>query len=253
MNFKKLFEFRFQPTIDLWVVGLSWLLVVASLAAATFIATPARGGTYFILYALVGATLFGVGLPVWWMVWRRGRSVADLGVTGRLLGLSLLLQLAFAAVQYYFTLSRAEIPEMSALWPLVALALTIGFFEALFWRGWVQLRLEESFGILPGIVLGSALYALYHIGYGMNWSEIGFLFIIGLVYASIFRITKSVFILWPLLQPMGQLTTLLNDGLSLPPLATLGFLEALGVMIAILIFMPRIYRRRKERPQLKAA
>jgi membrane protease YdiL (CAAX protease family) len=247
MSTRKLFEFRFQPTSDLWMVGISWLLVVASLSAATFIATPARGGFYFILYALVGATLFGVGLPVWWMVWRRGRPIADLGVTTRLLGLSLLLQVVFAAIQYVFTLSRADIPATSTLLPLIALALAIGFFEALFWRGWVQLRLEESFGLLPGIILGSALYALYHIGYGMTWGEMGFLFLIGLIYASIFRLTKNIFILWPLLQPMGQLTTLLNEGLPLPSLAILGFLEALALMIAIVIVVPRLYRRRKMR------
>lgn len=254
MTWRKVLELRFQPTTDLWMVGFTWLFVVASLAAATFIATPSKGGSYFILYALVGATFFGVGVPVWWMVWRRGRSVADLGVTKRLLGLSLLLQVVFAAIQYVFTLSRAEIPPMSALLPLVALALAIGFFEALFWRGWVQLRLEESFGVIPGIVLGSALYALYHIGYGMPWSEIGFLFLIGLLYATIFRLTKNIFILWPLLQPMGQLTTLLNDGLPLPSLAILGFLEALALMLAIVIVLPRLYRRRKARQgMLKSA
>jgi membrane protease YdiL (CAAX protease family) len=247
MNWRKLFEFRFQPTADLWMVGLSWVLVVASLSAATFIATPARGGMYFIFYALIGATLFGVGLPVWWMVWRRGRSVADLGITTRMLGLSLLLQVIFVAVQYYLTLARVDMPSLSTILPLISLALAIGFFEALFWRGWVQLRLEESFGIIPGIVLGAGLYALYHIGYGMAWGEIGFLFVIGLVYASVFRITKNVFILWPLLQPMGQLVTLIIDGLTLPPLATLGFIDALALMIAIVFFVPRLYRRRQAR------
>ena len=254
MSWRKLFELRFRPTSDLWMVGISWVLVVASLAAATFVATPARGGSYFILYALVGATLFGVGLPVWWMVWRRGRSIADLGITRRMLGLSILLQVVFAAIQYYFTLYRAEFPAPAALWPLLALALAIGFFEALFWRGWVQLRLEESFGLIPGIVLGAALYAVYHIGYGMPWSEISFLFLIGLLYAAIFRLTKNIFILWPLLQPMGQLTTLFNDGLPLPSLATLGFAEALAVMIAIVIVVPRLRRRRTLRGRtLKSA
>lgn len=245
MSAKQLFEFRFRPTTDLLVVGLSWVLVVASLAAATFIATPERGGTYFILYALVGATFFGVGLPVWWMVWRRGRPIAELGLTTRLLGLSLVLQLVFAVIQYAFTLSRAGFPPLSALLPLLALSLAIGFFEAIFWRGWVLLRLEDAFGVIPAVLLGSALYALYHIGYGMPWSEIGFLFLIGIVYAVVFRLTKNIFILWPILQPMGQLTTLLNDGLPLPPLATVGFLEALLVMIAIVVFVPRLYRRRK--------
>lgn len=245
MTLKRLLEVRFKPTTDLLVVGISWVLVVASLAAATFIATPQRGGTYFILYALVGATLFGVGLPVWWLVWRRGRPIAELGLTTRLLGVSLVLQIIFAAIQYVITLGRADFPPLSTLLPLVALALAIGFFEAVFWRGWVLLRLEDSFGVIPAVLLGAALYALYHIGYGMPWSEIGFLFLIGVLYAVIFRLTKNIFILWPFLQPMGQLTTLLNDGLPLPPIATVGFLEALAVMIAIVVFVPRLYRRRK--------
>ena len=50
----------------------------------------------------------------------------------------------------------------------------------------------------------------------------------------VFRVTKSVFILWPLLQPMGQLTTLIRDGLSLPPIAAVGFIEALIAMVIVL-------------------
>ena len=101
------------------------------------------------------------------------------------------------------------------------MALAIGFFEAIFWRGWVQLRLEGAFGILPGIVLGSVLYAAYHIGYGMPLSEMVFLFFVGMLFAIVFRLTKNIFVLWPLFQPLGQLITLVNDGLKLPLLAAL--------------------------------
>lgn len=41
-----------------------------------------------------------------------------------------------------------------------------------------MLRLEEAFGIIPAIVLGSASYAAYHIGYGMPTGEMVFLFFI---------------------------------------------------------------------------
>ena len=131
---------------------------------------------------------------------------------------------------------------MEELIPLIALVLAIGFFEALFWRGWVQLRLEEAFGILPGIVLGAALYAVYHIGYGMPMSEIAFLFVIGLVFASV-RLTKNIFILWPLFQPIGQLITLINDGLSLPLLAAIGFLEVLVLMLGLVWLANRYYNK----------
>ena len=103
----------------------------------------------------------------------------------------------------FFAESALESQAASSLLPLAALSLTIGFFEAVSWRGWVLLRLEEAFGIVPAILLGSLLYAAYHVGYAMPTSEIAFLFLVGVMYAVAFRLTRSVFILWPLFQPMG--------------------------------------------------
>src|ERR1044071_3686566 len=165
-TFKQLLSIRWKPNQDLGIVAISWLLVVGTLYTATVIvgSTVWGGMAYFLLYALVGATLFGVGLPLYWMTVIRQRPIADLGITTRGLGLSFILQLVFAGLQYMGTLAKAQLPSFEELLPLVALALTIGFFEAVFWRGWVLLRLEEAFGVIPAILLGSVLYALYHIG-----------------------------------------------------------------------------------------
>jgi membrane protease YdiL (CAAX protease family) len=198
---------------------------------------------YFALYAVVGATLFGIGLPLYWMVVIQRRPLADLGITTRWLALSLVLQLIFAALQYMGTLARAELPPFEEFLPLMALALAIGFFEAVFWRGWILLRLEESFGTLPAILVGSVLYSLYHIGYAMPASEMVFLFFIGLMFAVVFRLTKSIFILWPVFQPMGQLVTLVKDGLELPLLASLGFFEVLIVML-VLVWLAARYQKK---------
>jgi len=92
---------------------------------------------------------------------------------------------------------------------LVTLALPIGFFEAVFWRGRVLLRLAESFGIVPAIVLGSRLCAAYHIGYAMASSEIVILFFIGIMFALVLLISRSVLILWVVLHPIGQLLMLM--------------------------------------------
>jgi hypothetical protein len=51
--------------------------------------------------------------------------------------------------------------------------------------------------------------------------------------AVAFRLTKNVFLLWPVFQPIGQLVTLIKDGLELPLLASLGFLEALMLMFVM--------------------
>jgi erythritol transport system permease protein len=58
--------------------------------------------------------------------------------------------------------------------------------------------------------------------------------IIGLMFAAIFRLTRNIFILWPVFQPAGQLITLLKDGLDLPMIASLGFVEVLLGMGALI-------------------
>jgi membrane protease YdiL (CAAX protease family) len=241
---RTLFVLRWNPNKDLLAVSISWVLVVAALYAATFlVGQNVWGGIgYFLLYAVLGAGIFGVGLPLYWIVVVRKRPLSDLGITSRWLWLSLGLQLVFAALQYAGTLAKGGMPGFEGFIPLLTLSLTIGFFEAVFWRGWVLLRLEEAFGLIPAILLGSALYAAYHIGYGMPPNEMVFLFFIGIMYAAAFRLTKNIFILWPVFQPMGQLVTLINDGLELPLLSSLGFVEALIGML-VLVWLAHRYAR----------
>lgn len=242
---KQIFTFRWRPGRDLLAIAVSWILVTGSLYIATnLVGSTVLGGMgYFFLYGVMAATVFGLGIPLYWTVVVRRRPVSDLGITTRLLGLSLILQVVFAALQFMPTLRVTQLPPFAQFLPLIALALAIGFFEAVFWRGWVQLRLEDAFGIIPAILVGALLYAFYHIGYGMPLSEIGFLFLIGLLYAVIFRLTKSVFILWPLLQPMGQLVTLVKDGLTLPVMATLGFVDVLALMVLFIWLAVRYHRK----------
>jgi len=244
-SLKQVFSLRWKPDKDLIVVALSWLLVVGALYTATVIVgSEVWGGmAYFTLYAIVGATLCGVGLPLYWMVIVQKRPLSDLGIKTRGLGVSIIIQLALAVFQYMRTLAKNQLPPFENLLPLFALALCIGFFEAVFWRGWVLLRLEESFGVIPAIILGSALYAAYHIGYGMPTSEMNFLFFIGIMFAVIFRLTKNIFILYPLFQPMGQLITLIKDGLTLPLVSSLGFVEALVVMFVLVWLAGRYHKK----------
>lgn len=240
---KTIFTFRWKPGLDLVAVLISWLLVTASLYTAMMIVTPDVGGgmPYFFLYAGLTACVFGVGLPLLWMVVIRKRPIQDLGITKKSIWISIVLQIVLCGLQYLGTLAKVSLPSLEKLLPLFTMTLAIAFFEALFWRGWVLLRLEEAFGIIPAVVLGSLLYAAYHIGYGMPLSEISFLFWIGVLYAVSFRLTRNLFILWPLYQPLGQMVTLVKDGLQLPLSASLGFIDALVLMLVLVWLANKYY------------
>lgn len=134
---KKIFAFHWNPGKDLVAVAISWLLVVGVLYTATVIVgTSIWGGmAYFFLYALLGATLCGIGIPLCWMAVVRKRPLADLGITTRWLWPSLALQLVFAFLQFMGTLAKTQMPPLAELMPLITLSLAIGLFEAIFWRG----------------------------------------------------------------------------------------------------------------------
>ena len=120
---KQIVTVRWKPSRDLAVVAASWLLVVGALYTATvFVGQDVWGGmAYFILYAVVGATLFGVGLPLYWMVVVRRRTLADLGLTTRRWALSIVLQLIFALLQYIGTLAKTRLPSFEQFLPLLLL------------------------------------------------------------------------------------------------------------------------------------
>lgn len=81
----------------------------------------------------------------------------------------------------------------------------------------------------------------------MNGSEMIFLFFIGLMFCAMFMVTRNVFILWPCFQPMGQLITVAKEGLELPLIATLGFVEILALFLAFAF----VLSRRQGKPKLK--
>jgi hypothetical protein len=130
MSFRPTSFARWTPNwLDLSVVVLSWVLVVAALRTATTVVTAERGLLYFLVYAIVGATIFGLGVPVLWMVFFWRSPVADLGLTTHHWPLSLGLQAVFAVV-LYLAAYRGDVVDLLPaiqLMPLVALALAIDF------------------------------------------------------------------------------------------------------------------------------
>jgi hypothetical protein len=80
---KPVLELRWKPGKDLLVVLVSYLFVVGSLYTATVIVGPQTGGgiPYFLLYAVLAATLCGIGIPLFWTVIVRKRPVSALGIS----------------------------------------------------------------------------------------------------------------------------------------------------------------------------
>ena len=149
-------------------------------------------------------------------------------------------------VQFTLTLWGVSLPANPENWvPLLAMALVVGVFESIFFRGFVQSRLEAQFGPRSGIAVAALLYGLYHVGYGMGLTEIGFLLGLGVVYAVAFATVRNLLVLWPLLTPLGSFFANLTTGdIPLPWASILGFADLLVVIVVVIVLARRHERRR---------
>ncbi|HSJ45229.1 MAG TPA: CPBP family intramembrane glutamic endopeptidase [Euzebyales bacterium] len=234
--------------VDLLVVSGLYLAVVGlfRLAFVGFTADRVLG----LFLAFAGGLILGVAGPVGYTTWVRHRPLRTLGLGVHALRPTLALAALFGGVQFAIMFWGYALPAPVDWVPLLVLSLTVGVFEAVFFRGFVQGRLEASFGTVGGVGGAAVLYALYHVGYGMAGGEMVFLFGLGVVYAIAYRLVENVLVLWPLLTPIGAFFNYVESGdIALPWASILGFADVLGVMAAVIWLAARRQRGAAAHPR----
>ena len=218
---------------DLLVIGGLYLAVVAAFRVAFTVFTTDNVLGLFLGFAT--GMLIGVVGPVVYQVWVRGRDLRSLGIGTHDWQPTVAMGLVLAAVQFGVTLVGYDMPAAERWVPLLGMSLVVGLFEAVFFRGFVQGRLEASLGPVPAVIGAAVLYAAYHVGYGMDLGEMWFLLGLGVLYAIVFRLTQNILILWPLLTPLGAFfNNLDNAAIELPWASLLGFADVAMLMVAAL-------------------
>jgi membrane protease YdiL (CAAX protease family) len=187
--------------------------------------------------------------PVVYTVGVRHRSFGDLGLRRDNLRTAAGFALVFGAVQFMLTLWRYDLPEAADWVPLLVMSLVVGVFEAVFFRGFVQTRLEAQFGTVAGVGAAAVLYGAYHVGFGMGFTEILFLTGLGVVYAVAYAVARNLVVLWPLLTPLGSFYANLEAGdIELPWASIAGFADVLGLMALVGWLTLRHQRRHRGVP-----
>ena len=233
---------RQRDSSELVVLAALYVAVVGLMSLAFLVFTVDAVAGLFLSFA--AAMLVGVFGPIYYTVWHQHRSLADLGLRldnwRQTLGLALL----FGGVQFGLTLWGYDLPDPESWVPLLVMALVVGVFESIFFRGFIQNRLEEQFGSVVGVAGAATLYAVYHVGYGMGSEEMLFLGGLGVVYAVAFALVRNVLVLWPLLTPLGSFFNTVDSGdIEMPWASIMGFLDVLALMAAALWLAARHERR----------
>jgi membrane protease YdiL (CAAX protease family) len=239
------FTYRATDGRDLFVIGVLYIAVVGLFRLAFTVFTTDNILWLFLSFAF--GLIIGVVGPIVYQVWMRGRDLRSLGLGFHHLRATLTLGLVFAAIQFTSTLWGYDLPAAVDWVPLLVMSLVVGLFEAVFFRGFIQSRLEASFGVIPAVGGAALLYALYHVGYGMGADEMWFLFGLGVVYAIVYRLTTNLLVLWPLLTPLGAFFNNIQTGdIELPWESILGFADV-AIVMAVAVWLA--HRHIRKRPQ----
>jgi membrane protease YdiL (CAAX protease family) len=200
--------FEWKPTLDVGVVLLTelWMIVVYYLVYHVLHSTLAVLLVFVVLTNLIICGLF----PIWWVAHYRRQPLAELGITTRRWLPSLLISAALAAMSLPRLLQLAGGTD----WVPHVIANAVVLWESLFIYGWMQLRFERAFGIIPAVLLTGLCFAGYHIGGNYPPIALAMLLAAGLLYAAAFRLTRNLLALWPIAASVGSSVGTMSGGLQ---------------------------------------
>ena len=222
---------------ELMVITAMYVVVVGLMRLAFSVFTTADVTGLFL--ACTAALGVGAAGPIVYTVWFRRGSLRDLGVRTDNWRSTAALALVFGGVQFAVALWGISLPADRENWvPLLVMSLVVGAFEAIFFWGFVQRRLEAQFGPRVGIAAAAALYGLYHVGYGTGLNEIGFLFGLGVVYGVAFATARNLFVLG------SFVANLEADVIPLRWASILSFGDVLVLIIFVIVLAGRHERGR---------
>ncbi len=192
-HIKTLLTVRWQPGQDTFVALISAVLMIPVYYAGTHIKETVVNTLVFVV---LGNVVLNVLFPVFYLLRVRGEGLADVGITTRKWKIAAVISLALSAVSW-FGLQRiiAQTPGVDPVPQLLVNGLIL--WEPFFVFGWLQLRFERAFGILPAIFLAALAMGAYHLG-TFPLSGVLSMAVLGLSFAAVFRVTRNLLSMWPL-------------------------------------------------------
>ena len=183
------------------------LALAAGLAAVALSASMILVASWPVLVALLRdfaqVVLLGIVLPIAFVLYTKA-SPSEFGFHTRRWLPFLIINLALALgllVQFRRSdpLPPSFVWTASHLWLAAYVMLTL-VFELIFFYAFLRTVFERAFGVVVGIILAAAFYAFHHVGFQ---PEYGKLFLVGILYGTVYRLGNSALLVFPFFLGVG--------------------------------------------------
>lgn len=228
--------FKWNPTKDTFIAIASGMIaILLSLCMLIFQGDSVASNISHILFRVILMILIvGFAFPLYYVEIIKNESLAVLGITKSKLKISILLNILLA-IGLVFVFMKESTGIITLSYESLCAAtyiLAAGVFEMVFIYGFLRNYLEKAFGIIPAILLTALIYSFHHAGFQPEFFE---LFFVGVMYCSVFYITRNIFIMFPFFWGVGATWDVLVDSN-----AGDGMKNTYGLILAIIIFVSMI-------------
>ena len=238
-SLKNLFQFKCQLTKDTAIAFISGFLVIAtSLGLLLFSENTITDKIgFFVLRDLVMIFVLGFAFPVYYVLIIKKEKIGEFGITKKKWLTSLVVGIILALLLLLQFISEAGKPgqeillDSKSIGPIFYI-MVAGIFEVVFFYTFLRQRFENAFGIIPGIVLVALFYSFHHAGFQPEFMK---LFFVGILYASVFRTTKNVLIIYPFFWGVGACWDVLVSFGAMERLRD-AWIKAIITLILMIIF-----------------
>jgi hypothetical protein len=125
----------------------------------------------------------------------------------------------------------------------------VGFFEILFFYEFLRRNFEKAFGTIPSIILAAFFYSFHHIGFQ---PELIKLFLVGIFFASVSRLTNNILVIYPFFWGVGGIWDILVEHHKSSKIMEFAWIKysmirALLILVLIIIFLGYIIYIKKRK------
>ncbi len=191
---EKTILFAFRPSKELLII----LLIFVAGVFFNFIADYSGRGTFlfYLFYQVIFVIGICIFIPLYYTVFYRKEKLETIGISSKKWLQAVLIGLLIAGITAGGSLIHKTIilPPTDKLVYLVLCLIMSTLFEEVFFRGFLQTKFENYFGMVPAIIIAGICFGLYHMGYSdmRNINDLLILSTVGIVFSISFRITKNI-------------------------------------------------------------
>ena len=253
---KEAFALRWQPDRHTLVaIGTGMLAFVFSALLLLF---DAESVAARIIHNGLIYIVCGFAIPWGYTLLVERNTPAAMGLTRERWARSLILGLIVAGLMSPIIIFQVDLSAID--WGQMARGAVVltgagGLFELFLYYGFIHLRLEKAFGTIPAILATSAIYVLWHVGTQLPLEADPLmacvkLFAVGVMYQSMFSITRNLLTIWPFFHLVGVMIDFVVKLDAVDEILA-DFPWAVGVMVSMVVIgtvLGRLAQSRSSEP-----